>query len=83
MSVLRIAVEGREDIRAHLRAAGYQLVQLGEGPYDALIFDGSYGFRLSFDYPPGPRGALLISARGCGPEDVEEILRRRSYSRLF
>lgn len=83
MSHLRVAVHGREDIRAHLRDAGYQIVQLGDGPYDALVFDGTGGMRLCFDYPPGPAGALLVSARGRRPQDVEEMLRRRSYTRLF
>lgn len=83
MTTLRVAVHGRDDIRNYLSDAGYQVVQLGDGPYDALVFDGVGGMRLSFDHPPGPRGALLVSSRGQGPQDVEEILRRRSYTRLL
>lgn len=83
MAYMRVAVHGREDIRRYLRDAGYQIVQLGDGPYDALVYDGTGGFRLSFDYPPGPAGALLVSARGQGPQDVEEVLRRRCYTRLL
>lgn len=83
MHNLRVAVDGRDDIRNYLRDAGYQVVQLGDGHYDALVFDGTGGLRLCFDHPPGPTGALLISSRGQGPQDVEEMLLRRSYTRLL
>lgn len=82
------------NIKDALKNKGYEVVTLGEYnyPIDAMIYEGR-SFQISYissnNMPVmsvdsrSNYGVLMINATGKSIDEIERILKRRSYSPLF
>ena len=97
MVFLNIAIDGNlEDIRKGLENKGYQIVNLeGDESIDAIVYinNGHEGSNLQQETSSPTiftgenihtkNGAFMINARDKSIDEIDQLLKQRSYSPLF
>ena len=86
-----IAVEnGLDEVKNYLKKRGFSVVDLAHAQvFDAVVYQNLGFFSIPASTRPAAKsgleqpGTFLVCARGKTPQEIETMLRQKSYGNLF